>query len=132
MEGAVLAFLSIAVLVSLSAALPGAAMARDGGCGHGGGFPRLWGVIVAFALAAMPAAAMAQGNYRQLAGCEAVTNVPWGSIADSCMSGPTSGRFGPPAGGSGGPGMCISAEGHKNWPNYPGPVCGKRLPWQNR
>ena len=76
------------------------------------------------ALAAMPAVAMAQGHYQQAAGCEAVTNVPWGTVSDSCMSGATSGKFGPPAGGSGGPGMRISEQGHKNWPNYRAQVCG--------
>ena len=57
-------------------------------------------------------------------GCEqAVTNVPWGTVDTSCVGGPP----GPGGwtGGIGGPGMRISQQGHKNWPNYPAPVCGQ-------
>lgn len=60
-------------------------------------------------------------------GCEqAVTNVPWGTTDTSCVGGPP----GPGGwnGGMGGPGMRISPEGHKNWPNFPAPVAGDH--WQ--
>lgn len=63
------------------------------------------------------------GHGGGIPGCEqAVTNVPWGTIDESCVGGPP----GPSGwtGGVGGPGMRISAQGHKNWPNYPAPVSG--------
>lgn len=56
-------------------------------------------------------------------GCEqAVTNVPWGTVDTSCVGGPP----GPGgwSGGIGGPGMRISEQGHRNWPNFPAPVSG--------
>jgi hypothetical protein len=50
--------------------------------------------------------------------CEqAVTNVPWGTTDRACAGGPP-GRSGWP-GFVGGPDMRLSAQGHKNWPNYP-------------
>ena len=58
-------------------------------------------------------------GHRSAGGCQrAVTNVPWGTVDTSCVGGPP----GPGGwtGGIGGPGMRISKEGHKNWPNYPG------------
>ena len=54
-------------------------------------------------------------------GCEqAVTNVPWGTTASSCVGGPP----GPSGwtGGMGGPDMRITPEAHRNWPNFPAPV----------
>ena len=50
--------------------------------------------------------------------CEqAVTNVPWGTTDSACAGGPP-GPSGWP-GFVGGPNMRLSAQGHKNWPNYP-------------
>ena len=48
---------------------------------------------------------------------QAVTNVPWGTTDSSCAGGPP-GRSGW-QGFTGGPDMRLSAQGHKNWPNYP-------------
>ncbi len=56
-------------------------------------------------------------------GCEqAVTNIPWGTIDESCVGGPP----GPSGwtGGVGGPGMRISEQGHKDWPNFRARVSG--------
>jgi hypothetical protein len=63
------------------------------------------------------------GHGGGIPGCEqAVTNVPWGTVDDTCVGGPSD-KYGW-TGGIGGPGMRISAQGHKNWPNYPAPVSG--------
>jgi hypothetical protein len=51
-------------------------------------------------------------------GCQqAVTNIPSGTTDSACAGGPP-GPSGWP-GFVGGPDMRISAQGHKNWPNYP-------------
>lgn len=53
---------------------------------------------------------------------QAVTNVPSGTIDDTAVGGPPD-RYGW-TGFIGGPGMCISEEGHKNWPDYHARICG--------
>ena len=54
---------------------------------------------------------------------QAVTNVPSGTIDDTQAGGPPD-RYGWP-GFVGGPGMCISEEGHRNWPDFHAPICGQ-------
>ena len=84
------------------AAVPAAAFARGGYSGHGAG----------------AGAGMGAGRGGGVPSCEqAVTNVPSGTTDSSCAGGPP-GRDGWP-GFIGGPDMRLSAQGHKNWPNYP-------------
>lgn len=53
---------------------------------------------------------------------QAVTNVPWGTVDTAPVGGPPD-KYGW-NGGIGGPGMRISPQAHKNWPNFRAPVCG--------
>jgi hypothetical protein len=78
--------------------------------------------VAAMALG-MPSLALAFRHGGGLPPCQqAETNIPWGTTDTSCIGGPP----GPNGwtGGVGGPGMRISKQGHKNWPNYPGKVAG--------
>ena len=60
-------------------------------------------------------------------GCsQARTNIPWGTTDTSCNGGPP----GPGGwyGGDGGPGMRITPEARRNWPDFPAPVAGTPVP----
>jgi len=78
--------------------------------------------IAALALAATAAPALAFRGGGIPPCQQAVTDVPWGTVDNSCVGGPP----GPGGwnGGVGGPGMRISRQGHKNWPNFHAPVAG--------
>jgi hypothetical protein len=98
--------------------------------------------IAAVALAVVPVAALARGGFNGGHGagagagagaghgggvpaCEqALTNVPWGTTDTSCVGGPP----GPGGwyGGTGGPGMRITPQARKNWPDFPAPVSGRQ------
>ena len=89
--------------------------------------------VAGLALAVVPATAFARGGYSSGHGAgggmgaghgggvppcqQAVTNVPSGTTDSACAGGPP-GRSGWP-GFVGGPDMRLSAQGHRNWPNYP-------------
>lgn len=81
--------------------------------------------IALFAFAAAPSIAHAmRGHGGGVPGCEeAVTNVPWGTVDTSCVGGPPGANGW--TGGIGGPGMRISEQGHRSWPNFPAAVCGR-------
>lgn len=83
------------------------------------------GAFAGLMLTGIPSLAFAWmgGHGGGIPGCEqAVTNVPWGTVDDTCVGGPSD-KYGW-TGGVGGPGMRISAQGHKDWPNFPAPVSG--------
>jgi hypothetical protein len=83
--------------------------------------------LVGLALMSTSSLAIAARRGGGVPGCEqAVTNVPWGTTDTSCVGGPP----GPNGwtGGMGGPGMRITPEAHKNWPNFPAPVAGDPVP----
>jgi hypothetical protein len=69
-------------------------------------------------LMALPGLAFAQFGGGGVPPCEqATTAVPWGTTDTSCVGSPQ-------LGGTGGPGMRISEQAHKNWPNFHAKVSG--------